>query len=208
MEETFRVIEIFESLQGEGANTGMPVVFLRLAGCNLACPWCDTDQSKFEMLTANQVIEQITAFNVKAVIVTGGEPTIHTGLEEVLTRLKGRGYWLGLETNGMERPPLTWVGLFDYVAVSPKAMFSPLYDDDQMIGEADEVRIVVDGDVGEFCREIRNRIKAAYYFLSPCERGGEFNIKETIELLGQLNAGHRSGRWLLSLQTHKLAGFR
>jgi hypothetical protein len=69
---------------------------------------------------------------------------------------------------------------------------------------ADEVRIVVEGDVGDFCRDMRRRIRAAHYFLSPCERGGVCNVEVTIRLLGVLNRGRRSGHWLLSMQTHKL----
>ena len=77
-----------------------------------------------------------------------------------------------------------------------------------MVARADEVRIVVDGDVRVFCDDMRNRIEASHYFLSPCERDGKINVEETIRLLGVLNRGRRAGKWLLSFQTHKLAGVR
>ena len=92
--------------------------------------------------------------------------------------------------------------------MSPKALYAELYDDERMVRRADEVRIVVDGDVRAFSRDMRDRIEAAQYFLSPCERAGVFNVEETVRLLGVLNRGRRDGKWLLSLQTHKLAGLR
>ena len=205
---TYPVVEIFASLQGEGANTGMPAVFLRFGGCNLACPWCDTDYNTFETLDEAAVLARAAALGPKALIVTGGEPFIQEGLGELLARFKERGYWIGVETTGLRRPPQAWRGRIDYVSVSPKALYADLYDDAQMVRHADEVRIVVDGDVLAFCRDMRERIQAAHYFLSPCERGGVFNIEETVRLLGALNQGRGGGHWLLSLQTHKLAGLR
>jgi len=206
--QTYPVVEIFASLQGEGANTGMPAVFLRFGGCNLACPWCDTGHSRFETLDEAAVLARVAALPPRALIVTGGEPLIQEGLGDLLARFKERGYWIGVETNGLRRPPQAWRGRIDYLAVSPKALYADLYDDAQMVRQADEVRIVADGDVGGFCRDMRDRIAAAHYFLSPCERNGVFNLEETVRLLGTLNQGRRGGRWLLSLQTHKLAGFR
>ena len=204
----YRIVEVFQSLQGEGYNTGKPVVFLRFGGCNLACPWCDTDYQVYETLDEETVVARVSAFRIKAVIVTGGEPFIQKGLDVLLSRFKDLGYWIGAETNGIVAPPEDWLRLIDYVAVSPKALYADLYDDGQMITRADEVRIVAEGDVQDFCEQMRNRIEAAHYYLSPCEREGVFNVEETVKLLGVLNRGRRSGKWLLSLQVHKLAGFK
>lgn len=204
--QTYPIVEIFESLQGEGANTGKPVVFLRFGTCNLACPWCDTDFSHYEHLDEATVMARVRALGPQALIVTGGEPLIQPELGGLLRRFKGLGYWIGIETNGVQRPPQAWRESIDYLAVSPKALYAALYDDEQMVRRADEVRIVVDGDNQVFCRDMRNRIEAAHYFLSPCERDGVYNIKETLRLLGVLNQGRSGGNWLLSLQTHKLAG--
>lgn len=203
-----RVVEIFESLQGEGYNTGMPAVFLRLGGCNLACPWCDTAFDSFVTLEEDEVVERVAAFACQALIITGGEPLIHAGLGGLLERFKLLGHWIGVETNGLVAPPKLWRRRIDYLAVSPKALYAELYDDDRMVRQADEVRIVVDGDVQGFCRSMRDRIDADHYFLSPCDRAGEVNLADTVRLLGLLNRGRRSKKWLLSLQTHKLAGFR
>ncbi len=206
--QAYPVVEVFQSLQGEGYNTGKEVVFLRFGGCNLACPWCDTEFRVSERLEEERVVARVTAFAPKALILTGGEPFIQEGLEGLLARFKELGYWIGVETNGIVAPPSAWLRRIDYIAVSPKASYAALYDDGRMVARADEVRIVVEGDVRGFCEDMRNRIEAAHYFLSPCERGGVFNVEETVRLLGVLNRGRRSGGWLLSLQTHKVAGFR
>ena len=206
--QTYPVVEIFESLQGEGYNTGKTVVFLRFGRCNLACPWCDTEYVTYETLAEETVVARVAALKCKALILTGGEPFIQEGLESLLVRFKELGYWIGAETNGLVAPSRTCLSVLDYVAVSPKAMYVELYDNECMVTRADEMRIVVDGDVRTFCEEMRNRIEAAHYFLSPCERDGVFNFKETVGLLGSLNRGRRQGKWLLSLQTHKLACFR
>ena len=203
-----QVVEIFESLQGEGYNTGMPAVFLRLGGCNLACPWCDTAHDSFVTLEEDEVVERVAAFACKALIITGGEPLIHAGLGGLLERFKLLSRWIGVETNGLVAPPEPWRRRIDYLAVSPKALYAALYDDERMVRQADEVRIVVDGDVQAFCENMRDRIEAAHYFLSPCDRAGEINVADTVRLLGRLNRGRRSKKGLLSFQTHKLAGFR
>jgi organic radical activating enzyme len=205
---TYPVVEIFESVQGEGYNTGKEVVFLRLGGCNLACPWCDTDYRVFETLELEAAVSRVRALAPKALVLTGGEPFIQEGLEALLARFKELGYWIGVETKGIVAPPNAWLRRIDYVAVSPKAFYAALYDDERMVTKADEVRIVVDGDVRDFCTDMRNRIEAAQYFLSPCERDGILNVEETVRLLGALNRGRRQGKWLLSFQAHKLAGLR
>jgi len=205
---TYPVVEIFASLQGEGIHTGKPVTFVRFGGCNLACPWCDTDFRNHEALDAAAIEARVAALGRRAVILTGGEPFIQNHLGALLARLKRMGCWIGVETNGLRRPPAAWLRRIDHVAVSPKACYAERYEDARMVRRADEVRIVVEGDVGDFCRDMRRRIRAARYFLSPCARDGAFNIEAAIRLLGELNRGRRAGFWLLSLQTHILAGLR
>ena len=204
------VVEIFASRQGEGAQTGRPAVFVRLGGCNLACPWCDTDFRHAERVAIDVLLQQVDACSegIRSVIVTGGEPTIHPELPALLEALKGQGYWIGIETNGVNAPQDEVRRFLDYLAVSPKALYEPLYDEERMVTEADEVRIVVDGEIDAFCAAMRERIHARHYFLSPCEREGKMNWEETVETLGRINRNHRHHPWLLSVQSHKLAGFR
>ena len=196
---SYRVVEIFKTLQGEGYNTGKEVVFVRFAGCNLACSWCDTDHSGGREMTAGGIVEAVFALGCGNVILTGGEPLIQEGLEELLILLKMRRFWIGIETNGTMEIPWRSRLLINYIATSPKA------DSSVMLGEADEVRLVAaQGVTPEVCEAIRDAIQAKRYYLSPCESGGEFNILDAISLLGELNE-RTEDKWLLSIQTHKLA---
>lgn len=97
------VSEIFHSIQGEGPNAGYPVVFLRTAGCNLRCTWCDTPYAlefrQGKKIETAEIIDAIEAFNCKHIVITGGEPMIQQkGLKEVLEKLNG--YSVEIETNG------------------------------------------------------------------------------------------------------------
>lgn len=193
--------EIFATLQGEGRNTGKPCVFVRFSGCNLRCPWCDTDFSPKVTLKAEALLSRIADFKVKNVIFTGGEPLLQQGLLTLAQTLKERGYWLGIETNGTLEPDAALRAHLDYIATSPK-LNAPL-----AITRANEVRLVTaEGVTAAWCREVRERVIAEEYYLSPCDCDGALQVRPTITLLGELNATSPSPPWRLSLQTHKLAG--
>ena len=115
-----KVSEIFTSFQGEGPYVGTPATFLRLYGCNLNCPWCDTDISTYEILSVDDVAEiiltQMEFNNIKTLIITGGEPTLQ--MEEIKRLIKElpEDIKIQMETNG---------SLFEYIpeieyVISPK----------------------------------------------------------------------------------------
>lgn len=193
----YNLVEIFESLQGEGRNMGRPVVFVRFAGCNLSCPWCDTDVARRFTLTLEELIFEVKNFRAKSVILTGGEPTIQNGMETLVAALKAEGYWIGVETNGTNEP--AWLKAVDYVACSPKAEFP----DRLKLTRADEVRLVASSEsVVDFAREIRAKIAAVDYYISPCEREGEIDFATAKSALAKLEG------FSLSVQLHKILGFR
>ena len=193
----YDLVEIFESLQGEGRNTGRPVVFVRFAGCNLACPWCDTDVRRRFTATLDELLAEVKAHKAKSVILTGGEPTLVKGMDELIRALKGSGYWIGVETNGTNEAD--WLSRVDYVACSPKAEYAARVK----LTKAHEVRIVASSEgILDFCREMRSRISASDYYISPCERGGEIDFATAKSVLGKLDG------WSLSVQLHKILGFR
>ena len=115
-----KVSEIFTSFQGEGPYVGTPATFLRLYGCNLNCPWCDTDISTYEILSVDDVCEilltQMEFNNIQTLIITGGEPTLQ--MEEIKRLIKELpdDIKIQMETNG---------SIFEYVdeieyVISPK----------------------------------------------------------------------------------------
>ena len=115
-----KVSEIFTSFQGEGPYVGAPATFLRLYGCNLNCPWCDTDISTYEMLSVDDVAEilmtQMEFNNINLLVITGGEPTLQ--MEEIKRLIKEipEDIKIQLETNG---------SIFEYLpeieyVISPK----------------------------------------------------------------------------------------
>lgn len=98
-----KIAEIFKSLQGEGQNQGKPCLFIRLAGCNLNCRWCDTpaSQSGGMEMSLDSVLEQVWRINPPYVCITGGEPLIQADdLEHLLASLSRRGARIDIETNG------------------------------------------------------------------------------------------------------------
>jgi organic radical activating enzyme len=193
----YDLVEVFESLQGEGRNMGRPCVFVRFAGCNLACPWCDTDVARRFSLSLDGLLAEIAQYRARSVILTGGEPTLVDGMPELLAALKGRGYWIGVETNGTN--DADWLQFADYVACSPKAE----YPDRIALGRADEVRVVASSEAAAaFCREVRGKIAATDYYVSPCERDGSIDFATAKSVMQQLDG------WSLSVQLHKLLGFR
>ncbi|WP_334321704.1 7-carboxy-7-deazaguanine synthase QueE [Gilliamella apicola] len=198
----FRIVEIFESLQGEGYNTGMPAIFIRFAGCNLNCVWCDTNFRQYTRFTLEQLLTKVKQYTSKNIIITGGEPTMVKALPELLLPLKQAGYYIAIESNGLGKVD----PLIDYIALSPKFCYQARY---QKIIQptASEVRIVAENhaDFLPFCQYIEQNIQAKRYYLSPCEKKGEFNMFETIELLGKINQNRNDNKWLLSIQTHKFA---
>ena len=194
---TYRLVEIFESMQGEGRNTGRPCIFVRFAGCNLACPWCDTDVTERFRLSLEELMGEVRGFRPKSVVLTGGEPTLVGGMPELVAALKSEGYWTAVETNGTADPD--WLGFVDYVACSPKQEFA----DRIVLSHADEVRVVASSAAAVgFCRGIRGKITATDYYVSPCDRDGKIDFATAKSVLSQLDG------WSLSVQLHKLLGFR
>ena len=137
------LVEIFYSLQGEGLRSGQATVFVRFAGCNLACDFCDTDFRVKETYTPAALADEIARLGggCRWVCFTGGEPTLHD-LAPLCELLHGRGYFLQIETNGT-RPRPDWQ--IDHITVSPKqpqgGRLHPWYE-----SNASEFKYVVDSD--------------------------------------------------------------
>lgn len=192
-----RVNEIFFSLQGEGFHTGTPAVFIRLSGCNLRCPFCDTDFEAYREMTEDEICSEVR--NVSGgmgvfVVITGGEPSLQL-TDTLIDRLHEDGCYVAVETNGTHRLPDN----VDWVTLSPKSDFVSVQAAVPVVSDVDEVKLVY---TGQDVEAWRLRTHALHYFLQPCEQGGKMNTDATVAYILQ------HPWWRLSLQTHKMIGIR
>ncbi len=114
---TLRVAEVFRSLQGEGPSAGTPAHFLRLQGCAVGCRWCDTkytwDAAGGRELSLADAFAELRALGAASLlVVTGGEPFAHPGIERVLAAAVGRWPRVEVETSGIAPPVFTHERLF------------------------------------------------------------------------------------------------
>jgi 7-carboxy-7-deazaguanine synthase (Cx14CxxC type) len=209
---TYAVKEIFYTLQGEGANSGRPAVFLRFAGCNLwtgreadrvdaTCKFCDTDfvgtdgpgggkfagASRLARAVAETWPEEGTS-GARFVVCTGGEPLLQLDAD-LLEALHAEGFEVAVETNGTVEPP---TGI-DWLCVSPKAG-APL-----LVRGGNELKLVYPQDGAE--PERYEALGFEHFFLQPMD--GPDREDNTAAALRYCLA---HPRWRLSLQTHKLLG--
>ena len=194
MNGSYRVNEIFYSLQGEGMWTGTPMVFVRLSGCNLQCPFCDTNHKEGSLMTAARIVEEALAAGgeCRRICLTGGEPTLQAD-KTLLDAFHAAGFLVHLETNGTRPIP---EGI-DWVTLSPKEDFVP--DGKVVISRADELKLVYTHEVDP---ERWLSFPAQWHLLQPCDSNGHMNMTETVAYI------QAHPQWRLSLQTHKLLGVR
>ena len=127
-------MESFYSIQGEGTHTGKPSYFIRLAGCDVNCHWCDVkdswdiDENQFK--TVKEIVNDVLKSPAEIIVITGGEPLMHD-LTELTTNLKEYDKKIHLETSGTH--PLS--GNFDWICFSPKKFKEPL---DEFFGLSDD----------------------------------------------------------------------
>ena len=195
--KTYRVNEIFFSLQGEGFWTGTPMVFVRLSGCNLKCPFCDTDHSAFQEMTAGEIVSEAlrAGGDCRRICLTGGEPSLQAD-EALLKAFHEAGYTVHMETNGTLPVP---EGI-DWITLSPKnQVFGLMGNGAVILKRADEVKLVLAPGVDPSAWE---HFPATWHFLQPCDAAGRMNTEETVSYI------KAHPLWRLSLQTHKLLGIR
>lgn len=101
-----KVVEIFNSIEGEGSRAGYLATFIRLHGCNLMCSYCDSlyacSGDDFEEMTYIDIINRVNKYNCKRITITGGEPLIHDDINKLVQALITCGYRVNIETNGSE----------------------------------------------------------------------------------------------------------
>jgi organic radical activating enzyme len=132
-------MEHFYTLQGEGYHSGRAAYFIRLAGCDVGCVWCDVKESwtisPEQYLTIDQLPEALSNAAADFVVITGGEPTMHD-LTELTSVLKENGFEIAIETAGVH--PLK--GHIDWYCFSPKKFKAPI---EEAYSKANELKIVI-----------------------------------------------------------------
>lgn len=191
--------EIFYSLQGEGRWTGTPAVFVRFSGCNLNCPFCDTNHHNASHFSPVDIITEITKYPSRHVIFTGGEPTLQLNYD-LIEPLRRIGKYIHIETNGSIPLSPEILSAIDWITVSPKD--APL-----AIQRIDELKLLYHG-AGQDTSQYDNITitNPDCRFLQPCDVGNSTENARIIDQTIQYILCHP--QWRLSLQTHKLLNIR
>ncbi len=194
-----RVNEIFHSLQGEGYNSGTPAVFIRFSGCNLQCPFCDTQHESGTEMTEQEIVEAVKhlAPHSSLVVITGGEPALQL-TASLVDALHEIGKRVAVETNGtLSLPPNV-----DWITLSPKSAW--LGDEAvPVLTRADELKVLYDGshDPSAF-----DSIAATHRFLQPMDTGDANRNADLMQQAADYCLQHP--QWRLSLQIHKILNIR
>lgn len=132
-------MEMFYTLQGEGYHQGKAAYFIRLAGCDVGCVWCDVkeswDASKHPVFSIDEIVTSALAHPARLAIITGGEPLLYN-LDALTTALKKAGFEVNIETSGSS--PMS--GNWNWVCLSPKKFKAPLTES---IEAASELKVVI-----------------------------------------------------------------
>lgn len=190
-----KINEIFYSLQGEGYYTGTPSVFVRLSGCNLRCPFCDTDHQRGTDLSEDEIVRRVAAHPARHVVVTGGEPSLFL-TDTLIDRLHACGKYVAVETNGTHPlPPAV-----DWITLSPKDAFVEGAEARVVLRRCDEIKLVFTGRPLPTYPDLQ----ATHRFLQPCDVGDDEQNKRLLAQTVDYCLAHPE--WRLSLQTHKIIG--
>ena len=218
----YKVNEIFFTLQGEGAHSGIPAVFVRFSGCNLRCPWCDTEFTSFTEMTAEDIVS--TALSLydadtqgrrRMMVLTGGEPSLQVD-DAIIVALHAAGFYICIETNGTRPLPSG----IDWITCSPKKQSlslnpSPVTHTPLALKRVNEVKVVFTGDYDP--NIWREYLEAEHWLLQPLRYTSEWllqsnadeweddrndNLADTVQYI----LAHPF--WRLSVQLHKIVGLR
>lgn len=193
-----RVNEIFYSLQGEGAYSGSAAIFIRLAGCNLHCVFCDTQHQSYKEYTKEEIYQEIKDYAARHIVFTGGEPSLQLNAETI-DYFHKHGYFVQVETNGTKKLPYN----VDWVTCSPKDLFCNNAEIRQE--KIDEIKVVFDGEHMPD-KYMNLKAKARFYCLQPCDTGDEVKNREIINQCVEFIKNNP--QWKLSLQTQKILKVR
>lgn len=198
---------------------GIPAVFVRFSGCNLRCPWCDTEFTNFTSMTAEDIVAAIHDLydtpnkRRKMVVLTGGEPGLQVD-KPLVDALHNAGFYICIETNGTRPLP---AGI-DWITCSPKEsslQHSAICKQPLALRKVNEVKVVF---TGTYDPEIwRDQLEAEHWLLQPLRFTGEWLIEHTVDEWEDDRNDNLDDTvryilshpfWRLSIQVHKIVGLR
>lgn len=194
MDTEYPVMEHFYTIQGEGAHSGRSAYFIRTAGCDVNCWWCDVKESWEEeghpLVKVKELVKAAKDSGAPFVVITGGEPLLHD-LSDLTAGLKSAGLEIHIETSGSS--PLS--GQLDWITLSPKRFKKPT---EEVFNYVDELKVVV----------LTNKdLKWAEDNAEKCPEGTrlllqpEWETPKSVELI--VDYVKENPEWGISLQTHK-----
>jgi len=189
-------MEHFYTIQGEGYHTGRAAYFIRIAGCDVGCVWCDVkeswDANAHEMMSIDFLVEVVTNANSDFCVITGGEPCMYD-LEELTSKLKNANIELAIETSGCYELK----GNIDWYCFSPKKFKKPV---NQAYSLANELKVIISHPSDfEFAEEHAKKLN------SDCKLylQVEWSKKERFLPL-VIDYVKKNPQWKISTQTHKI----
>lgn len=191
------VVETFHSIQGEGMWVGTSAFFIRLAGCDVGCPWCDTKQSwnpkRHPLRTLGELVAAARLADPQIVVITGGEPLMHD-LTALTRQLKEAGLQTHLETSGAH----PFSGTFDWVTFSPKR-FKPPHP--SIYAHASELKVVIEDEADlQWAEQQATQVSSTVAkLLQP-----EWETPSSRDKVFAYVLKHP--QWRVGLQTHKFLG--
>lgn len=195
MSDKIPLMEDFYSLQGEGFHSGRAAYFIRYAGCDVGCVWCDVkeswDKHAHPEVAITDLVKRVVDSGTDFVVVTGGEPAMYD-LAPLTKALKEAGMEIAIETSGAY--PLT--GEFDWICLSPKKFKLPL---EENYAKAQELKMIIFNKhdltwAEELGQKVSNDCKR---YLQPEWDKRESMLPLTIDYV------KTNTIWKVSLQTHK-----
>ena len=212
------LVEKFHSLQGEGFHTGKSAFFIRLAGCNVGCSWCDTkyswDQKKYPLISIEKIVNEIKKAREKGasfLVITGGEP-LHHNLDNLCQAINKETSTEGedpikihIETSGVNKIS----GNYDWITLSPKRHLPPKT---YFLENCNELKVIINDQKDiDFANDIKQEIIHKIKKLSEKGNFYKLNKKYYLQPAWKNDYGFslaidfvkKNPEWKLSLQTHK-----
>ncbi len=216
MEPTLPIMESFHSLQGEGAHNGKSAFFIRLAGCNVACSWCDTKESWLEQQHAKQSVLTLAKYTAEAqregasfVVITGGEPLQHDlnplckAIKDTTSTINSHSIPIHLETSGVYKMS----GTINWITLSPKIHLPPRKE---LLKKCQEIKVIIHNEedllfAEEMAHQASEKEKNSGSDQEPMlylQPGWKSEKGKTLAI----DYVKKNSKWTLSMQTHKWLG--